>query len=233
MSDAPFTEALMTRLHAVLGPQDGFVARHEPEFAGGEWDMVRDCLDTGWVSSVGKYVDRFEADIAAICGTRHGVAVVNGTAALQGGDAEQGGFEIDRTGLELVTFYSQTLAVPARRDVNDPQVLQGRAVFYTSGCADCHRPSFVTHRLKGENPASFQLLWPYTDLLLHDMGEGLADHRPEGRANGREWRTPPPRGPPPTQGGQPPQGTQPPRGTPPPPQRPPNGGQEPPPRPPH
>lgn len=83
MSDAPFTEALMTRLHAVLGPQDGFVALHEPEFAGGEWDMVRDCLDTGWVSSVGKYVDRFEADIAAICGTRHGVAVVNGTAALQ------------------------------------------------------------------------------------------------------------------------------------------------------
>ena len=49
----------------------------------------------------------------------------------------------------------------------------------------------MTHRLEDGNPASFQLIWPYTDMLLHDMGEGLADHRPEGRASGQEWRTPP------------------------------------------
>lgn len=113
------------------------------------------------------------------------------TAALHGGNAEQGGFEIDQIGLDLVTFYSQTLAVPARRDVDNAQVLRGREVFFGTGCADCHRPNYVTHRLEGDNPASFQLIWPYTDMLLHDMGEGLADHRPEGRANGREWRTAP------------------------------------------
>ncbi len=113
------------------------------------------------------------------------------TAARHGGDPEQGGFEIDQTGLDLVTFYSQTLAVPARRDVGEAQVLRGREVFYDTGCAACHRPNFVTHRLEGDNPASFQLIWPYTDLLLHDMGEGLADNRPEGRADGREWRTAP------------------------------------------
>jgi CxxC motif-containing protein (DUF1111 family) len=112
-------------------------------------------------------------------------------AALHGGDAEQSGFEINEVGLDLVVFYSQTLAVPARRDVGDPRVLRGREVFFDSGCASCHRPAFVTHRLDGDDPASFQLIWPYTDLLLHDMGEGLADNRPEGRANGQEWRTAP------------------------------------------
>ena len=112
-------------------------------------------------------------------------------AAIHGGDAEQAGFEVDATGLALVTFYSQTLGVPARRDVGDAQVLRGRELFHTIGCAACHRPNYVTHRLAGDNPASFQLIWPYTDLLLHDMGPGLADNRPEGRADGQEWRTAP------------------------------------------
>jgi CxxC motif-containing protein (DUF1111 family) len=52
-------------------------------------------------------------------------------------------------------------------------------------------PKFVTRRDAAEPEQSFQLIWPYSDLLLHDMGEGLADHRPEGDANGREWRTAP------------------------------------------
>lgn len=112
-------------------------------------------------------------------------------AALDGGDPEQGGLEIDEVGLDLVVFYSQHLAVPARRDVDDPDVLRGREVFHSVGCASCHQPAFVTHR-QGDDPAtSFQLIWPYTDLLLHDMGEGLADNRPEGRATGHEWRTAP------------------------------------------
>jgi CxxC motif-containing protein (DUF1111 family) len=112
-------------------------------------------------------------------------------AALHGGDAEQGGFEIDREALDAVAFYSRTLAPPARRGVGDQDVLRGRKLFYDSGCAACHRPSFVTHRLEGDDPASLQLIWPYTDMLLHDMGEGLADDRPESRATGREWRTAP------------------------------------------
>ena len=90
-----------------------------------------------------------------------------------------------------MTFYSRNLGVPARRDVDDPQVLRGKEVFYTTGCTSCHQPSFVTHRLKDQPEQSFQLIWPYTDMLLHDMGEGLADGFAEGRASGREWRTPP------------------------------------------
>lgn len=93
--------------------------------------------------------------------------------------------------MDLVTFYSENLAVPARRDMADPDVLRGKEVFYGTGCTSCHVPKYVT-RKDAKNPAhSFQLIWPYTDLLLHDMGEGLADHRPDGDAGGREWRTAP------------------------------------------
>ncbi|MEM7721089.1 MAG: di-heme oxidoredictase family protein [Pseudomonadota bacterium] len=111
--------------------------------------------------------------------------------ARHGGDPQQDGFEISQTGLDLVTFYTRHLAVPARRSVGDPEVLHGRAVFHQIGCASCHQPAFVTHRQEGDPATSFQLIWPYTDLLLHDMGEGLADNRPEARATGREWRTAP------------------------------------------
>lgn len=99
--------------------------------------------------------------------------------------------EIGTEGLDLVTFYARNLAVPARRDVDDPEVLRGKTVFYDTGCTACHTPKHVTDRLDDQPEQSFQLIWPYTDLLLHDMGPGLADGRPEGRATGQEWRTPP------------------------------------------
>lgn len=107
------------------------------------------------------------------------------------GDQDDRITEIDDEGLDLVTFYSRNLAVPARRGVADPQVLHGKKVFYQTGCAACHQPAFVTHRMADRPEQSFQLIWPYTDMLLHDMGAGLADNRPEARATGREWRTPP------------------------------------------
>ena len=67
-------------IHAVVGP--GPVVLHEPRFAGNEWVYLKECLDSTFVSSVGKFVDRFEADLAAFTGAKHAVAVVNGTAAL-------------------------------------------------------------------------------------------------------------------------------------------------------
>ena len=114
------------------------------------------------------------------------------TAARHGDDPAHGGLEVDDPAMDLVATYARTLGVPARRDVADPDVLRGRRVFHETGCAACHRPSHVTARMADpDDPASFQLIWPHTDLLLHDMGDGLADDRPEGRATGREWRTPP------------------------------------------
>ncbi len=93
--------------------------------------------------------------------------------------------------LELVTFYSENLAVPARRSVDDPVVLKGKALFYAAGCTSCHTPKFVTSREIANIEHAFQLIWPYTDMLLHDMGDGLADGQQVGLAEGREWRTPP------------------------------------------
>ena len=76
-------------------------------------------------------------------------------------------------------------------DVGDPQVLRGKELFHGIGCVGCHTPKYVTSR-KAENKAHrFQLIWPYSDFLLHDMGEGLADGQQVGLADGREWRTPP------------------------------------------
>ena len=92
---------------------------------------------------------------------------------------------------DLLVFYTRNLGVPARRDVGEPQVLKGKRLFYEAKCIACHRPKFVTRRDSIGEEQSFQLIWPYTDLLLHDMGAGLADDRPEGEATGREWRTPP------------------------------------------
>lgn len=107
------------------------------------------------------------------------------------GDGDAREFEIDQEILDLVSFYSRNLGVPARRNMDDPDVLRGKELFYDLGCATCHQPSFVTHRLPDQPAQSFQLIWPYTDMLLHDMGAGLADNRPEAVANGQEWRTPP------------------------------------------
>jgi len=93
--------------------------------------------------------------------------------------------------LELVTFYAKNLAVPKRRNVDDAEVLRGKEIFYQSGCTACHRPKFVTSRRADNKAQAFQLIWPYSDFLLHDMGEGLADGQAVGDATGREWRTPP------------------------------------------
>lgn len=76
------TQAIIVALESVLPTRHGFLPLHEPNFRGNEWIYVKECLDTGWVSSVGKFVDRFEEDLAAYTGVKRAIAVVNGTAAL-------------------------------------------------------------------------------------------------------------------------------------------------------
>jgi len=93
--------------------------------------------------------------------------------------------------LNAVKFYVETLAVPARRNVNDAQVKAGEQYFQQIGCAKCHLPTLYT-AVDVRFPAlSNQRIHPYTDLLLHDMGPALADGRPDYQASGQEWRTAP------------------------------------------
>lgn len=78
-----FSEDLVQRIRGVIGTEEAFVPLHVPEFHGRERELLLNCIDTGWVSSVGSYVDAFEAEVARLSGCAHGVVVVNGTAALQ------------------------------------------------------------------------------------------------------------------------------------------------------
>jgi CxxC motif-containing protein (DUF1111 family) len=92
--------------------------------------------------------------------------------------------------LDAVTFYASHLAPPRRRDTDAADVRAGEALFRDAGCAACHTPRWETG--DGATAAlSGQVIFPYTDLLLHDMGEGLADGLRVFDATGREWRTPP------------------------------------------
>jgi len=103
-----------------------------------------------------------------------------------------GGVDIaDPERLNLLA-YARTLGVPALRNTNDPLVAKGRGLFMDARCAVCHVPVLRTSALPGQPAAvANQLITPFTDLLLHDMGPGLADGRPDFLASGSEWRTPP------------------------------------------
>ena len=111
--------------------------------------------------------------------------------AAPNGNGPDGEPEVSDNILRLVEFYTRNLGVPARRNVDDPQVLTGKNLFFQAGCQQCHVPSFKTRADAAEPELANQEIRPYTDLLLHDMGDGLADNRTEFQATGREWRTPP------------------------------------------
>ncbi|WP_342642325.1 di-heme oxidoredictase family protein [Rhodoligotrophos ferricapiens] len=113
-------------------------------------------------------------------------------SAPNGVTRKLGKAEVADSMFDLVVYYSRNLAVPRMRDTAGPEIKQGRELFYRSGCAACHRPSFTTGTGPDIQPElAGQTIWPYTDLLLHDMGPELADGFTEGAANGREWRTAP------------------------------------------
>ncbi|WP_159812573.1 di-heme oxidoredictase family protein [Pseudomonas sp. 18058] len=107
------------------------------------------------------------------------------------GNGPDGEPEVSDNILRLVLFYSRNLAVPARRGVNEAEVIAGKNLFFQAGCDSCHTPKYTTAANAAEPELANQVIRPYSDLLLHDMGDGLADNRTEFQASGRDWRTPP------------------------------------------
>jgi len=99
--------------------------------------------------------------------------------------------ELSDAQLNAVLLYLRLLQVPAQRNSGEPTVRQGERLFNAVGCTACHTPMLTTGEFPELPQLSRQTLHPYTDLLVHDMGEGLADGRPDFQADGREWRTPP------------------------------------------
>ncbi|MGI9601665.1 MAG: di-heme oxidoredictase family protein [Acidimicrobiales bacterium] len=98
--------------------------------------------------------------------------------------------EVDHDRAELAAFYASALAVPAQRAADDPDVRAGADLFEQVGCASCHTPSFTTERVE-TRALSEQDIWPFTDLLLHDMGSGLNEPSSDPAVSDTEWRTPP------------------------------------------
>jgi CxxC motif-containing protein (DUF1111 family) len=113
----------------------------------------------------------------------------NQTACLT---APAGGeVDLSQSFLDRLTLYTRLLAVPAQRNQNDPDVTEGEKLFAKMDCSSCHSMTLKTGDTTPLAELANQTFHPFTDLLLHDMGEALADNRPDGLATGTEWRTQP------------------------------------------
>ena len=99
--------------------------------------------------------------------------------------------ELPELFLDPVLLYARALAVPARRGMGDPQITRGEILFSQAGCGNCHLPELKTGAYAPVPALSHQIIHAYTDLLVHDMGDGLADGRPDFAAGPRDWRTAP------------------------------------------
>jgi CxxC motif-containing protein (DUF1111 family) len=161
------------------------------------WDVQRGAMNAGrfgWKAeqpsvrqqSAGAFLGDMGITSSLFPGQDCTAAEIECTDAIHGGDPELSDLILDR-----VELYARLLAVPVRERYEDDAVLHGKWLFHEAGCANCHVPRHQTAALDGLPEVSHQSIWPYTDLLLHDMGEGLSDDRPSFGAEGREWRTPP------------------------------------------
>jgi CxxC motif-containing protein (DUF1111 family) len=110
---------------------------------------------------------------------------------LDGESSTNGAPEVSATDLDQMTRYVALLGIGAQRDLTNAQAIQGKQLFSTASCVKCHTPTLTTSQYHPMTELRNQTIHPYTDLLLHDMGPGLADNLGEGVATGSEWRTPP------------------------------------------
>lgn len=113
-----------------------------------------------------------------------------GYGQTNGDDGLEDDPEISQAILDQVIFYCKTLGVPAARNLDDDTVKRGAAIFEQIQCAKCHIPKMISEESSVAELAN-QTFYPYSDMLLHDMGEDLADNRPDYLADGNEWRTRP------------------------------------------
>ncbi len=104
---------------------------------------------------------------------------------------DKNGVELTQRQLDLTIDFNRNLAPPKARNLDNPDTQAGRELFYATGCQLCHQPSFTTQKSERFAHLSKQVIWPYSDFLLHDLGPELADNRPDFEASGQEWRTSP------------------------------------------
>lgn len=190
-------------------PETDLVARVDPDDADGDgisgrvnvvWNADTKQMDVGrfgWKANAPSVITQVAGAFAGDMGITSSIAPDDACTDAQtecatapdGGNDGGAGPEVTDERLASVSFYSRTLAVPASRAGTD-DARDGSVLFAKFGCSGCHTPTHVTGDADIDSLTN-QTIHPYTDLLLHDMGEGLADGRPDFEASGSEWRTPP------------------------------------------
>ena len=186
-------------------PQEDLEARVDPEDRDGDgisgkqnqvWDLVAEKTVPGRFGWKAAEPNVHQQNMGAFAGDMGLTSSVKpATDCTPAQNCEQfthgGEPEVSDKVADFVTFYAKTLAVPGRRNMGARSVRHGAELFNETGCAACHTPRHQTGEVADRPDLSNQTIWPYTDLLLHDMGPELADGRDEFLANGNEWRTPP------------------------------------------
>ena len=145
----------------------------------------------GWKAAATSLAHQVAAALNTDMGVMTSLLPLPDCGAEQTGCGNEAGPELADEHFDNLVAYVALLGVRARRDLDDPEALQGEAVFGDIGCASCHRQTFTTSPYHPFAELRDQTIHPYTDLLLHDMGPGLADSLGEGDASGAEWRTAP------------------------------------------
>ncbi|MFM9984659.1 MAG: di-heme oxidoredictase family protein [Flavobacteriales bacterium] len=159
------------------------------------WDQLTQSMQIGrfgWKASnatiIQQSAEAFNQDMGITSGFLFPAENCDGQSNCNGGIGTETDITLEEA--ELVSLYIRGLAVPGPRNQGDPIVQQGKALFMLANCHGCHTPQLTT----GPSPwpeLSNQIIFPYTDLLIHDLGEVLADGRPDYEASANEWRTPP------------------------------------------
>lgn len=161
------------------------------------WDQAKQSHSIGRFGWKANQPNLAQQNAAAAHGDIGLTTSLNPTQSCSGGQnacshAPDGGSpEVSDYFMKKLTLYTMTIAVPQQRKASDPEVKRGEELFGQFGCAACHMPTLVTGQHSEFSEVSHQTIHPFSDLLLHDMGAGLADKRPDFEATGAEWRTPP------------------------------------------
>jgi len=181
------------------------IAMADPNDADGDgisgtcnWIDLKEYLSprTGFITYDGKYIGRFGKKAGAYDLLQQTAGAYNQdmgiTSALEPYDTYNGQDtdpEVSTRTLQDVVLYLRTLKAPVQRHAGDADVIKGKELFLQSGCGKCHRPELKTGTA-GIEALSNKVFYPYTDLLMHDMGAALDDGYTEGSAKTYEWRTP-------------------------------------------
>jgi len=189
-----------------LVPDEDILAMSDPGDENGDgisgvpnWNDIPDyvTIPAGRISQNGKYICRFGKKAATFDLLQQTVSAYNQdigiTSSFEPTDVFSGietDPEVPDKTVRDVVAYLQTLKLPVQRDQDNPEIIEGEALFTRIGCADCHIQTLKTGYSSIE-ALSDKTFHPYTDLLLHDMGPGLDDGYTEGSATTSEWRTPP------------------------------------------